>query len=308
MIVFGGGANDVWALSLAGSPAWSQLAPAGTPPSPRSGHTAIYDPVRDRMVIFGGNSPSGDRNDVWALSLAGSPPWTPLPPAGTPPPPRSGPAAIYDPLRDRMTVFGGVLDGFRFNDVWVLSLAGSPTWIPLAPGGTLPPTLSGHTAIYDLPRDRMVVFGGSSNSSTALPEDVWALSLAAPAWSHPIPAGTPAYGPIGHAAIYDPLRDRMLVFGGVDWGAVYHNQAMALVWGTPVSVSAGEPGRLRLGAPRRRPGSGQGAPRPPRRTARGRGAAPRGGAHPPAAAGSRRPARAGHRDGRRAGRRPCPRR
>ena len=48
-------ANDVWALSLSGSPTWAQLAPAGTPPGAWYGHSAIYDPARDRMVVFGGN-------------------------------------------------------------------------------------------------------------------------------------------------------------------------------------------------------------------------------------------------------------
>ena len=90
MVVFGGVdstaryLNDVWALSLAGTPAWTQLTPAGTPPSARSDHSAIYDPVRDRMVVFGGILDGVRyRNDVWALSLAGTPAWTQLTPAGT---------------------------------------------------------------------------------------------------------------------------------------------------------------------------------------------------------------------------------
>jgi hypothetical protein len=43
---------------------WSEFAPPT-----RAGHTAIYDPVRDRMIVFGG---IGDTslNDTWALSLS----------------------------------------------------------------------------------------------------------------------------------------------------------------------------------------------------------------------------------------------
>jgi hypothetical protein len=71
MVVFGGlggsTGNDAWALSLAGSPAWSELSPTGSPPSAHHGHTAIYDPVRDRMVVFGGVG-GGVLDDVWALS------------------------------------------------------------------------------------------------------------------------------------------------------------------------------------------------------------------------------------------------
>lgn len=40
----------------------------------------IYDSMRDRMVIFGGDDGSyfGEVNDVWALSLAGAPSWSAL--------------------------------------------------------------------------------------------------------------------------------------------------------------------------------------------------------------------------------------
>ena len=50
-----------------GSPAWVSLAPAGSPPSTRYGHTAIYDPARDRMVVFWGYG-GGYLNDAWLLA------------------------------------------------------------------------------------------------------------------------------------------------------------------------------------------------------------------------------------------------
>ena len=72
MIVFGGGASlaDLWALDLGGVPSWSALTSTGTPPTGRTGHTAIYDPVRDRMIVFGGSSGGVRLSDVWALDLA----------------------------------------------------------------------------------------------------------------------------------------------------------------------------------------------------------------------------------------------
>ncbi len=98
--------------------AWNQV----TVPA-RDRHTAVYDPVRDRMVVFGGCS-GPYLNDVWALSLAGTPAWTQLSPSGsTPPVARYSHTAIYDPVRDRMVVFGGSSGSGRSslaNDVWAL--------------------------------------------------------------------------------------------------------------------------------------------------------------------------------------------
>jgi hypothetical protein len=124
MIVFGGVGWDTWALTL-GAPAWAELAPTGVPPLGNLNHTAIYDPVRDRMVVFGGayldefNQPHFP-TDVSALSLAGTTGWTALSTGGGPVG-RSLHTAIYDPVRDRMVVFGGAdIRGLALNDAWFL--------------------------------------------------------------------------------------------------------------------------------------------------------------------------------------------
>ena len=70
----------------------------------RTGHSAIYDPVRDRMVVFGGYT----YHDVWALKLAGDPTCGSSSPATPALKPLRPHRAIYDPVRDRMVVFGGV--------------------------------------------------------------------------------------------------------------------------------------------------------------------------------------------------------
>jgi hypothetical protein len=227
MLVFGGSdgsqlLNDVWVLSLSDPPAWTQLMPEGTPPSPRCFHSAIYDPLRDRMVVFGGKSAApGSLNDVWALSLAGRPAWTAVTPAGAPPPGRTSCSAIYDPVRDRLVLFGGA-DVTYFNDVWALSLADTPTWTELSPAGTPPIRRHAASAIYDPVRDRLVLFGGYYFQSTVhYLNDAWGLSLGdSLAWTPLTPAGTLPAARRGHSAIYDPVRDRMVVFGGqrsVSW-------------------------------------------------------------------------------------------
>lgn len=90
-----------------------------SPPSGRYGHTAVYDSLRDRMIIFGAWD-GGRRNDVWALSMSDPPVWSRLTPRGTPPTPRLSHAAIYDAAHDRMVIFGGD-DRYPCNDTWALS-------------------------------------------------------------------------------------------------------------------------------------------------------------------------------------------
>jgi hypothetical protein len=245
MVVFGGGDvsgnfDAVWALSLSGTPAWTHLGPSGSAPTARSSHSAIYDPVRDRIIVFGGNDGSL-RNDVWALSLSGVPAWTQLTPSGTAPTGRANQTAIYDPVRDLMVVFGG-LDGTYRNDVWTLSLSGTPTWTNLTPSGSAPTERSDHSAIYDSARDRMVVFGGTNGFFLG---DVWTLSLSGtPAWTSLSPSGS-IVPRAAHTAIYDPVRDRMLVFAGSSISALNDVNALSLsgapAW-TAITPSGSVPG------------------------------------------------------------------
>ena len=141
MLVFGGdtpsigGFNQTWALTLGATPTWTKLLPSGSYPSARYGATAVYDTLRDRMVVFGGYNFGTYLNDVWALELDPVPHWVEITPAGLPPPARSFHSAVYDQLDDRLIVFGGENGATRYQDTWQLGLAGTPTWTQLAPAG-----------------------------------------------------------------------------------------------------------------------------------------------------------------------------
>src|SRR5207248_10477291 len=116
-----------------GGDAWAQISPARIPPAAGPGHSAIYDPVRSRMVVFGGYSYSGSEplNDTWVLSLAGNPSWGQLTPGATPPSGRSQHSAVYDSMHDRMVVFGGYNGVAYLNDLWVMDSFGDVSVPPL---------------------------------------------------------------------------------------------------------------------------------------------------------------------------------
>src|SRR5262245_43566873 len=187
----------------------------------RTGHTAVYDPLRNRVIVFGGTLAGDDyappRNDCCALSPCAHPMWSDLPTMGTPPPGRYGHVAVYDPIRDRMIVFGGRNYFTQFNDVWELSLSGTPTWSEITASGPVPPARSHCTAVYDSAHDGLVMLGGYADGETGLTffKDVWLLPLSGkPAWSALTVAGLPPYELCVKSEIYDPEWSRVILFGG----------------------------------------------------------------------------------------------
>lgn len=215
--------NDVWELSLDGTPHWTEITPAGQAPSGRLAGAAVYDPLRQRFVGFGGTI--GAPVDTWVLNLQGqsNANWQQLPALGTSPEGRWGMQTVYDSKRDRMVIFGGSIDdgywGAR-NDVWELDMHGVPSWsqITVADGVKPKPRRSG-SAIYDPLRDRMVIHGGFDAATpgvAAFLGDIWELDFTAdpPVWTQLSPAGTNPTGRDAHAAVYDPIHDRMIMHGG----------------------------------------------------------------------------------------------
>jgi hypothetical protein len=236
MVVFAGATgfpgpcvNDLWILanpnSVGGTPTWSQLSPTGTLPPVREGHVSVYDSKTNTMIVFGGTDCNGNYyNDLWILSNAdgstGTPKWTQAKATGTLPAARSQGAATYDSTNHVMTVFGGGAGGKTvFNDVWTLSNSGkTPVWKQLSPTGTLPTARRAHVAVYDSTNNRMTIHGGM-NTGNVVQSDTWILSDAngigtGPAWTQLAPTDTaPPRG--SHTAIYDPVSDEMVIFGGV---------------------------------------------------------------------------------------------
>jgi hypothetical protein len=197
LILFGGGAcsgaactlyNETWLInSVTTAPTWQKINPNGTLPPALANLPAVYDPAKNRLLIFGGNAstskppdPLARVGDTWILSNvigSGIPTWSQLT-TTIAPPARGGHSAVFDSTSNRMVVFAGAgTENYARKDVWILVNPGdtSPTWAEYLTGTPQPPARVNHAAVYTgTGKNRMIVFGGDIGGST-FTNDTWVL-------------------------------------------------------------------------------------------------------------------------------------
>src|SRR5258706_3602104 len=232
LMVYGGDAGgspfgDVWILSNAngsgGTPTWTQLAPTGTAPMARTGHTAAYDNTNNRMIIFGGITNGVTLTDAWALTFAngigGTPAWSLVPTQGTAPS-LAYHSAVYDSKLNNLYAFAGKssADKLATND-HAFTLQGangiSTKGFKWYLGG--PPVRYSHSAFYDSVTNSLFVYAGA-HSGTLLFNDYWQASgiigSTNLSWTQLLPKGSKPSSRFGHTGLYDSASNRLMVFGG----------------------------------------------------------------------------------------------
>jgi len=219
---------------------WGAIPVISVTPPDRGDYGTIYDAPRRRMVVFGGSSDGTIFGDMWALTLTGTPAWTEITPGGASPGPRTGHSMIYDPIGQKIWMFGGSNGAANRNDLWTLNLTGAPAWTQVSTSSS-PPVRRGHTAVYDSAGRRMIVFGGTPTRN-----DVWSINLdGLPSWTQLLPGGGPPAGRQTHTAVYDPTSNRMIVFGGEGAGASLLGDVWSLgLTGAPAWTNVTPPAAL----------------------------------------------------------------
>src|SRR5262249_16254708 len=142
LVVFGGYAapsppyyqyDDLWTLSFAGgTPSWTRHDAPDPRPSARMLSTMVYDSKRDRFLLMFGVHAATLLTEVWELRFPPEATWRQIFPAFAGPVARAAAMGVFDPLRDRVVVFGGgVGGGTQVNDTWTLEGldAGFGKWV-----------------------------------------------------------------------------------------------------------------------------------------------------------------------------------
>ena len=204
---------------------WLDRTPKSSPMPPAAEDcTAVVDSAANRLILYGGKGDDNrDLAEVWTLDL-GRFVWSKPTIPGPAPPESEDHVAILDPIGHRMIIHGGE-NGLTSNKLWSLDLK-TFRWRDMT--DTTSPGREDHTAIYDSRGKRMVIFGGRNNTGTIDYVNEWRLSALdldphSPSfekWTELGCGDLHAPGRSDHAAVFDAIKNRMVIFGG--WDKVAH--------------------------------------------------------------------------------------
>jgi hypothetical protein len=193
--------DETWAYN---GITWTLLTPTSGMAG-RWGHQLVRDTLRNRLITFGGRSPTQNTpaNDTYQWNGSG---WLQILPASAPAP-RHLYGMAYDQRRDRVVVFGGRGALQTLSDTW--EFEGS-NWqrVDLLEA---PPARQELVMVYDAGRAATVLFGGFHPDSSTVYGDTWEYDGSQ--WVERSFA-TPPAPRYRAAAAYDSRRQRVLVYGG----------------------------------------------------------------------------------------------
>jgi hypothetical protein len=146
---------------------WRLLAGGAHPgPSARYGAGSAYDPTLSAVVLFGGQSGSGELlGDTWEFVRGG---WSRIAPTGPAPSPRWGASMAFDAATGRLVLFGGENASVRLDDTWSFN---GTSWRSVTTAVEPSPRAQAAVA-YDPILGGIVLFGGSTSSPTPA-NDTW---------------------------------------------------------------------------------------------------------------------------------------
>lgn len=180
-------------------------------PPARFGHRMVYDPVNERVLLFGG-AVWEDRytffNDLWSYDYATNT-WNELE-CSPRPQGRFNHMMVYDPERHQLFLFGGFSAGDRIGDTWLYDIEANE-WTQLHPQDS-PAPRSDAAIAYDEENGVIVLHDGYCRDNSH-PQDTWIYDFGENDWTlmDPEESPKPQYG---HHMIYDSFNLKAVMYGG----------------------------------------------------------------------------------------------
>jgi hypothetical protein len=212
-VLYGGGWSgtlfaDTWVWN---GTAWTSRTPAHNP-GRQSGHAMAYDAARGQVLLFGGfdsTTPSGLSNLTWVWNGVD---WTQLHPK-TSPGPMANHTMAYNPVSQKIVLFGGTSDTGEAGsgDTWEWD---GSSWSQKSSAAAPSPRYSA-TMTYDAARNEIVLFGGGrdlyNGQQPTFFSDTWAWD--GTRWQQRISSASPSPR-ISARMEYNPELGQIVLIGG----------------------------------------------------------------------------------------------
>ena len=180
-------------------------------PEPRIGARMIYDPVDQRIIMYGGATYHNGYSffdELWSYETETNT-WTQLEMHNSPDP-RFNAMLTYLPGRHQLFLFGGWSHEDRTDGTYIFDFATS-TWTELHPNNQ-PSKRSDASIAYDPENDVIVLYSGYLQNDTHT-RDTWIYSFTEGNWIKQHPENMPL-GQYGHYMVYTEETGQLLMYPG----------------------------------------------------------------------------------------------
>jgi|GEM_PF-2133734 len=219
VVYFGGNNGSVNTNTLRewNGTSWVTKSPSGDKPAVREEGSMVYHEGRKTVILYGGRDGSIKYHDTWEWDGTV---WKRLSPmnetAWEYPLVKTDYAAAYDESRNVLILHGGMTSSSTVsNETWEWN---GYSWKKLDP--PTKPYRHGHTLVYDSFYHKLLMFGGMDDSiPSQYRNEVYEWSGTNWVLRTPLGGSIPN-GRMYHSAIYDSVRNKMVIFGGQETGAI----------------------------------------------------------------------------------------
>jgi hypothetical protein len=181
---------------------WQQAQPPTKPPR-FAAMASAFDPVSNKLLLFGGYDAQKYLADTWAFDgVTWAKLVTPVAPSA-----RAAASMAFDSVTQTVVLFGGY-NGAYLGDTWIWNGA-SGTWSPASPA-TSPKAVTGPMLFTDPMNGHAIVYGGYDGMFYQLTTYRWTGSN----WQQLQPA-TPPWARAAAAVALDPVHHNVVLFGGL---------------------------------------------------------------------------------------------